>query len=315
MIHIITTPLLTRYKVIYDDLAIIPRNYPILFGNSLQQRPSFSLYALLIAVLVHIIVVLLLMFIEKITPAPLPPKEEKPTESRFKVSLKEQPKASKEALVKNEIPKITKARPIPKGEQLKTPTPQQPKQVPKQSSATAQPTPPVQETIPVPSEPKKAFERHVAKEVATIERKPQPKGLYDILSQADPEAKASSKPSIKINDSVKKLYGDKFGELSEGEQKYILDNQETMRRITQAVLDRYGRSRIPDNLRVDETNTIEFYLYPDGSISDIRYLKNSRFAILDDTTKETIELAYAKYPRPAQKTYIRYRVWYNLSGY
>jgi len=283
----------------------------------LQQRPSFSLYALLIAVLVHIIVVLLLMFIEKITPAPLPPKEEKPTESRFKISLKEQPKASKEALVKNEIPKITKARPIPKGEQLKTPTPQQvkvlQKSLPKQSTPAVQAVPQKQETTPI--EPKKAFERHVAKEVAAIERKPQQQGLYDILSQADPDAKASSKSSIKINDSVKKLYGDKFSELSEGEQKYILDNQETMRRITQAVLDRYGRSRIPDNLRVDETNTIEFYLYPDGSISDIRYLKNSRYAILDDTTKETIELAYSKYPRPAQKTYIRYRVWYNLSGY
>ena len=220
-------------------------------------------------------------------------------------------------MIKNNIPKITKARPLPKGEQLTTPTPQQPKvqpkSVPQQSLPTVQPTPPVQE--PTPPEPKKAFERHVAKEVATIERKPQPKGLYDILSQADPEVKTSSTPSIKINDSVKKLYGDKFGELSEGEQKYILDNQEVMRRITQTVLDRYGSSRIPDNLRVDETNTIEFYLHPDGSISDIRYLKHSRFAILDDTTKETIELAYAQYPRPAQKTYIRYRVWYNLRGY
>lgn len=284
----------------------------------MQQRPSFSLYALLIAVLVHIVVILLLAFIEKITPTPPPPpKDEKASESRFKVSLKEQPKASKEALIKNNIPKITKARPLPKGEQLTTPTPQQPKvqpkSVPQQSAPTAHPTPPVQE--PTPPEPKKAFERHVAKEVATIERKPQPKGLYDILSQADPEVKTSSTPSIKINDSVKKLYGDKFGELSEGEQKYILDNQEVMRRITQTVLDRYGSSRIPDNLRVDETNTIEFYLHPDGSISDIRYLKHSRFAILDDTTKETIELAYAQYPRPAQKTYIRYRVWYNLRGY
>ncbi|MFH0708945.1 MAG: hypothetical protein V2A75_01950 [Pseudomonadota bacterium] len=297
-------------------MAIIPTITPYL-ELSLQQRPSFSLYALLIAVLVHIIVILLLAFIEKITPVPPPPpKEEKVSESRFKLSLKEKPKAAKEALVKNEIPKMTKARPMPKGEQLKTPTPQQPKQVPKQTAPTVQSTPPIQPTVPV--EPKKAFERHVAKEVATIEHKPQPKkekGLYDILSQADPEVKSSSKSSIKINDSVKKLYGDKFGELSEGEQKYILDNQEVMRRITQGVLDRYGRSRIPDNLRVDETNTIEFYLHPDGSISDIRYLKNSRFAILDDTTKETIELAYAQYPRPAQKTYIRYRVWYNLTGY
>lgn len=314
MIHIITTPLLTRYKVVYNDLAIIPTIYTLCLDISLQQRPSFSFYALLIAVMVHIIVVLLLAFIEKISPVPpLPPKDEKASESRFKLSLKEQPTAAKEALVKNKIPKITKARPMPKGEQLKKPTPKQQKMVPKQTTTAVQPTPPVQEAAPI--EPKKAFERHVAKEVAAIERKPQPKGLYDILSQADPEVKSSSKSSIKINDSVKKLYGDKFGELSEGEQKYILDNQETMRRITQAVLDRYGRSRIPDNLRVDETNTIEFYLYPDGSISDIRYLKNSRFAILDDTTKETIELAYSKYPRPAQKTYIRYRVWYNLSGY
>lgn len=282
----------------------------------MQQRPSFSIYALLIAVLVHIIAMLLLAFIEKITPVvPPPPKDEKASETRFKLSLKEQPKSSKEALIKNDIPKITKARPMPKGEQLTTQTLQQLKQTPKPITPIAQPTPPVQEPIPIPPEPKKAFERHVAKVVATIEHKPQPKGLYDILSQADPEAKPTSKSSIKVNDSVKKLYGDKFGELSEGEQKYILDNQEAMRRITQGVLDRYGRSRIPDNLRVDESNTIEFYLHPDGSISDIRYLKNSRFAILDDTTKETIELAYAQYPRPAQKTYIRYRVWYNLTGY
>ncbi|MDO9208871.1 MAG: hypothetical protein Q7T91_11530 [Sulfuricurvum sp.] len=280
----------------------------------MKRRNSFSLYALLIAVLVHITVILLLTFIEKITPAPLPTKKEKAEESRFKVSLKEQPKAPKEALVKNEIPKPPKARPIPRGEQLKKPTPIA-KPQPKVASKPL-PTPAQQETTPPPPEPKKAFERHVAKEVATVERSPQPKkekGLYDILSQADPEATTSSKPTIKINDSVQKLYGDKFGELSEGEQKYILDNQEVMRRITQTVLDRYGRSRIPDNLRVDETNTIEFYLHPDGSISDIRYLKHSRFAILDDTTKETIEIAYSKYPRPAQKTYIRYRVWYNLN--
>lgn len=286
----------------------------------MQQRPSFSLYAFIIAILVHVIIILLLAFLEQITP--VPQKDEKPSESRFKVSLKERPKASKEALVKNEIPKITKARPIPHGEQLKTPSPQQQKVQPRADSkqpkpaSIAQPIPVKEETPVTAPELKKAFERHIAKEVATIERKPQQKKeseLYDLLSQTDPNTKSSSGSSIKVNDSVQKLYGDKFSELSEGEQKYILDNQEVMRRITQTVLDRYGRSRIPDNLRVNDTNMIEFYLYPDGSISDIRYLKNSRFSILDDTTKETIEIAYSKYPRPAQKTYIRYRVWYNLN--
>ena len=291
----------------------------------MHKRPSFSFYAFIIAILVHTIIVLLLLFINQISPTP-PPKDEKPTESRFKVSLKEQPKAQKEALVKNNIPKPTKARPMPKGEQLKTLTPkakpqpqtkpkeqlqQQPKQ--QQSTPTVQPSPPQPTSTPIPPEPKKAFERHIAKEVATIDRKPKKEGLYDILSQADPDSRSSSAPTSKVSSDIKKLYGDKFGELSEGEQKYILDNQEVMRRITQTTLDRYGRSRIPDNLRADDTNMIEFYLYPDGHISDLRFLKNSRFSILDDTTRETIEIAYAKYPRPAQKTYIRYRVWYNLN--
>ena len=284
----------------------------------MQRRNSFSFYALLIAVLVHITVILLLAFIEKATPIPPPPsKKEKPQESRFKVSLKEQPKAHKEALVENKMPKV-KTRPMPIGEQLNTPTPTAKPQPKSEPIIEPKPAPmiPQKESAPAPiivPEPKRAFERHVAKEVATIERKPQPKGLYDILSQADPDAKASRTSTMKVNDSIQKLYGDKFGDLSEGEQKYILDNQEVMRRITQTILDRYGRSRIPDNLRVDETNTIEFYLHPDGSISDIHYLKNSRFAILDDTTKETIEIAYSQYPRPKQKTYIRYRVWYNLN--
>jgi len=272
-------------------------------------RNSFSFYAFLISALVHITVVLLLTFIEKITPPTPHPKKEK-EESRFKVSLKEQVKSKKEAPIENKISKISKTPPIPKGEQLKTPTlraTHTPNIKPVVEQKEAPPVSP-----PAPQEPKKAFERHSAKEVATIERTTQPKGLYDILSQADPESKASSQSNMKVSDSIQKLYGDKFAELSEGEQKYILDNQEVMRRITQTILDRYGRSRIPDNLRVNETNTIEFYLHPDGSISGVRYLKNSRFTILDDTTKETIEIAYSKYPRPAQKTYIRYRVWYNL---
>lgn len=250
----------------------------------------------------------------------MPTPKEKSQEPRFKLSLKERHKASKEALVKNEVPKITKALPMPKGEQLKklTSTKKAKNKADLKASPkpqTAQPVSKIPETTITPPEPKRAFERHLAPQTTTIERQAQPKkesALYDFLSKADPNPSSSSESITQVGDNIQKLYGDKFGELSQGEQKYILDNQETMRRITQSVLDRYGRSKIPDNLRVDETNTIEFYLHPDGSISDIHFLKNSRFSILNDTTKETIEIAYAKYPRPAQKTLIRYRVWYNL---
>ena len=287
----------------------------------MPRTKSFSLFALIIALMVHFIVFLGIVLFNTLSPKIPPQSKEKAQESRFKISMKERPKTAKEALVKNTIQKITKALPMPKGEQLKkiTSTPKAQKSPTPQPSSkpqTAQPNTPMPEAVPKPPEVKRAFERHVAPQVATIERQPQPKkeqGLYDFLSKADPNLRSNSSDSMtKVSDNIQKLYGDKFGELSSGEQKYILDNQETMRRITQAVLDRYGRSKIPDNLRADETNTIEFYLHPDGSISNIHFLNNSRFSILDDTTKETIELAYAKYPRPEQKTLIRYRVWYNL---
>lgn len=288
----------------------------------MKRTQSYSFYAFIIALLVHLILLLLLILFSQLKPK-VPPQSEppKPQEERFRLSLKEMPTPLPEAIVKNEIPRISKNRSIPKGEQMEKPA--QPKPVDKPLPLTPKPQtktnpPPEPQKAPMIEEPKKAFERHVAKPVATIERQSIPKkepGLYDILSKADPSAKEPAKSTTKISDSIQRLYGDKFNELSAGEQKYILDNQEVMRRITQGVLDRYGKSRIPDSIRVNDTNMIEFYLHPDGSISGLHFLKNSQLYILDDTTKEVIELSYAKYPRPEQKTLIRYRVFYNLTGY
>lgn len=286
----------------------------------MKRTESYSLYAFIIAFLVHFIIVLLLILFDQLKPtSPPPPPPSEPKEERFRLSIQERPDIEKEAVVKNDIPKITSKRSIPHGEQLIKDA--QPKPKPQKLKSVApipvsKPSPPITEPLP---EPKKAYEQSNAKPVATIDRQPKPKkeqGLYDILSKADPSAQERpTRSSTKVADSIQRLYGDKFTELSEGEQKYILDNQEVMRRITQGVLDRYGRSRIPDSIRTNDTNMIEFYLHPDGSISDIHFLKNSNLAILDDTTKEVIELAYSKYPRPQQKTLIRYRVWYNLTGY
>lgn len=288
----------------------------------MKKYPSFSIYAFIIALLIHLSVLFIFLLMDKIIPKPqpTPPQEEQ----RFKVSLKERPSVVQEAAIPNTRPKLEKVRPIPRGEQLDKPTQSTPKPLVKEvKKLSSEPTPPAmpakpQESKSEPvSEPKKAYERYTPKEVATIERTPKKEfNLFDKLSTPDGSAKTISQGSIsKVTDSIQKLYGDKFSELSEGEQKYILDNQEVMRRITQGVLDRYGRSRIPDNIRINDTNMIEFYLHPDGSISDLRFLKNSQLSILDSTTKEVIELAYSRYPRPAQKTLIRYRVWYNLTGY
>jgi TonB family protein len=64
--------------------------------------------------------------------------------------------------------------------------------------------------------------------------------------------------------------------------------------------------------RINDRNTVEFYLHPDGSISNFRFIENSKVDILNDTTKETIEIVCVKYPRPKEKRLIRYCVRYDL---
>jgi TonB family protein len=60
---------------------------------------------------------------------------------------------------------------------------------------------------------------------------------------------------------------------------------------------------------------IEFYLHPNGDMTDFKFLQKSGYYVLDDTTKETIEYAYSRYPRPKEKILIRYNVYYHLSRY
>ena len=141
--------------------------------------------------------------------------------------------------------------------------------------------------------------------------------LYE--DKSTQEAKTSHKKVINnnsnISQNIKKLYGEEFGKLTPGQQQYILDNQEIMRRITQQVLNRVARVNIPHDLHVNKSNTIEFYLHPNGDMSDFRFISKSGYYILDDTTKETIEYAYSRYPRPKETTLIRYNVYYNLARY
>lgn len=108
------------------------------------------------------------------------------------------------------------------------------------------------------------------------------------------------------------LYEDIYNQFSKGQKDYLADNYQLIRRITQNVLNRYASSRIPSNVIENDKNIIEFYLHPDGSISDIHFKQKSKISIFNDTTMETIELAYSKYPRPKQNTLIRYKVNYDL---
>ncbi len=109
--------------------------------------------------------------------------------------------------------------------------------------------------------------------------------------------------------SVLHHYGDEFFELSAGEQHYIIDNLQRIRKINEVVGTRLLREKPDEEIDPDDSNIVEFTLNPDGSISDLHLQKNRVGTLLDELTMQTITLAYPKYPRPEQPTLIRIRVY------
>ncbi len=109
--------------------------------------------------------------------------------------------------------------------------------------------------------------------------------------------------------SVLHHYGEAFFDLSAPQQHYIIDNLQRIRKLNEIVGTRLLRERYHDDVDPSDNNVVEFTLRPDGSISNLRLEKNRIGTPLDELTLQTINLAHPKYPKPAQETKIRIRVY------
>ncbi|MDB2562544.1 hypothetical protein N9X61_02955 [Sulfurimonas sp.] len=300
-----------------------------------------SKFALFVALLIHLFIMLIFWVLGNIIP-PIK-KDNTNKEQKIKVSLKELPKKI--------IPKIKEiktsskttatpvpmkiAPPMPKGSQLKEIVKKPPikyepkpkKQVPKlnpkpvkkvekQKKVLKKPQTEIKKDvfIPIMKERKKLPEQEAKKEKKTD---PVPLNwLYEDQTKFEkPKTKIEKSTRTSSGRNIKELYGSTFGELSQAQQEYILDNQEIMRRITQQILTRQASVSNLRGLNVNKTNVIEFYLHPNGDMTDFKFLAKSGYFILDEITRVTIEYAYSKYPRPKEKTLIRYNVFYNLKSF
>lgn len=282
-------------------------------------------FALFVALLIHLLLIVLFWVLG--TMVPESKKQIEPKESKIIISLKDIPKKHKESAPIKEKQKQSKiAPPMPKGSQLKKIVKKPPikykehkpaKEIKLNSKPKVESSTPPKPYIPLLAK-KQIKEQNLTK--TTPIKKESTNPLYAMLSQ-DKSTKEVKKKlsnnslSSSINSNIKELYGEKFGELSVGQQEYILDNQEIMRRITQQVLTRQAQVTDLRKINVNRDNVIEFYLHPNGDMSDFRFLKKTGYFVLDDITKATIDYAYSKYPRPKEKTLIRYNVFFNLSRY
>ena len=293
-----------------------------------MNRSSFALF---VALLIHLLLLCIFWILGTI--APEVKQTSKKEEKKIKISLKEMPKKYKKSGdTKEKVPPTPIAPPMPKGSQLKKivdkpPVKYEPKKAVKKPTLNkpktfVKPKPkPKQKVEPLP--PQKPYIPLLAKKtdenLSKKIKKSEPKDpLYAMLSQdksvaQDQKADSKAEKAGNISQNIKELYGDEFGKLTPGQQKYILDNQEVMRRITQEVLTRVAGVNLRNDLNVNRSNVIEFKLHPNGDMSDFKFLEKSGYYVLDDTTKETISYAYSRYPRPKEVILVRYNVFYNLA--
>lgn len=109
--------------------------------------------------------------------------------------------------------------------------------------------------------------------------------------------------------NISEIYGEDFGQLGKEEQEFIINNLSIIGRITQSELKYPADAGM---LKQSGTNVVEFYLHPDGSISDLKVITPSGFFLLDRNSILTIKKAYRRYPYPKTKTLIRFYISYIL---
>lgn len=133
----------------------------------------------------------------------------------------------------------------------------------------------------------------------------QDKTLEDFLSQKQPINK-------EILNELQKLYGEEYDKFAKVQKAYLEKNLTNFQTITQRVLNRLGYPPLAAKLRIGGVNVIEFMFHPDGSITGLKVIDSSGYAVLDDYSVELIEIAYKDYPKPQTSTKLRFNVQYRL---
>jgi protein TonB len=133
----------------------------------------------------------------------------------------------------------------------------------------------------------------------------QEKTLEDFLSQAAPINK-------KVLSQIERLYGREFETFTSVQKAFIKKHLESFQQITQRVLTRLGYPRLAAKLRIAGVNVVEFMLYPNGDIKNLKLTSKSGYQIFDRYTIKLIEIAYQDYPRPKTVTKLKFNVQYRL---
>ena len=152
---------------------------------------------------------------------------------------------------------------------------------------------------------KELQKRIINEQIVNNKESIQDKTLENFLSQKEPINK-------EILNELQKLYGEEYEKFTKVQKAYLEKNLNNFQTITQRVLNRLGYPPLAAKLRIGGVNIIEFMFHPDGSITGLKVIDSSGYAVLDDYSLELIEIAYKDYPKPQTSTKLRFNVQYRL---
>lgn len=169
----------------------------------------------------------------------------------------------------------------------------------------------VKKSVPLIELPKVQKEPLDLKKFFTIQKQQQTAQEQETKKDKEREEEIQEIQQLsELTQSYIKLYGEQYFTFSENQKTYLKQNLNTIGRITQRYL-RYPQISI--RTKQQGTNVIEFYLHPNGDISELKLVDSSYYTALDDNTIKTIKIAYQDYPKPAEKVKIKIYVKYIMN--
>lgn len=146
-----------------------------------------------------------------------------------------------------------------------------------------------------------------------------PQKPQNAQAQAAPNAPSSTTaapPSFyqllqeNVESPWQELYGDEARSLSKEDKAYLDENYRRIYLITQRNL-RYPTEA--GRLGLQGVNRVEFFLQPNGDITDLQITSSSGYEMFDKNSVRTIEISYKDYPRPKKPLKIIFYIHYKIS--
>lgn len=178
---------------------------------------------------------------------------------------------------------------------------QQPQKRVVQKPQKAQKLPTKQAELPKEPKKTKTYAKEQNTTTPTTMRRPQ---LNPLLAQLNENFKSARKNGGGGGDGmIRDLYGSEFEKMGKEEQKFVEDNLLGMGRTMQKYFDKVNNFNPSHETGRAE---VEFDLYPNGDIKELKITKSSGYKLQDKNALETVELAFKDFPRPKTKTKIRW---------